>query len=207
MKLSTPGAIAALVMAAALAACGGKAQFAVQGTISGLANAGLTLANGGDTITVPAGAESYAFPHQIAYGTSYSITIPTQPAHQTCNFSAFTPPTGSAGFTLAIAANLQCLQNAYTVGGQFTGLTPAADGTARTATLINGSAGGAVTVSSATDGTGKGDFQLGALVNDGASYGVTILTQPVGLTCTLTNGTGVMHETLISNLLLACVPN
>jgi hypothetical protein len=101
---------------------------------------------------------------------------------------------------------VQCAQNAYTVGGQYSGLTAAADGTARTVTLINGSAGGTLTISSPTDGSGKGDFVLGN-VNDGTAYGVTVLTQPAGLTCTLTNGTGVMHETLVSNLVLACAPN
>jgi hypothetical protein len=66
MKLSTLGAVAALILMTALAACGGKAQFAVQGQITGLNNNGLTLSNAGDTIAVPAGAASYAFPHQIA---------------------------------------------------------------------------------------------------------------------------------------------
>jgi hypothetical protein len=207
MKLSTLGAAAALILMTTLAACGGKAQFAVQGTITGLNNNGLTLTNAGDTITLPAGATSFAFPHQIAYGTNYSVAIATQPAHQNCGFpSAVAGPTGSAGFTVSISVQIQCAQNAYTLGGQFTGLTPAADGTARTVTLINGSAGGSVVVSSATDGTGNGDFVLGS-VADGSAYGVTILTQPAGLTCTLANGSGVMHESLISNLVLACTPS
>jgi len=204
MKLSYLSACAALALAAALAACGGKAQFTVQGSVIGLANTGLVLANGGDTISVPAGAGTFSFPHQISYGSDYNITIPTQPAHQTC---AIGNATGSAGHTVTIQAVVQCTQNAYTLGGQFTGLTPAADATARTVVLINGSAGGTLTVSSATDGTGMGDFVFGSTVADGQAYGVTILTQPTGLTCTLTNGTGVMHESLVSNLVLACVPS
>jgi hypothetical protein len=210
MKLSTLGAIAALILTTALAACGGKAQFTVQGIIGvqgigNLNNPGLKLTNGGDTLSVPAGAASFAFPSQIPYGTDYNVVIAQQPAHQTCSFS--NSPTGSAGFTVNISVIIQCAQNSYTLGGQFSGLTAAADGTARSVTLINGSAGGTLTISSPTDGTGKGDFVFGNNVADGTAYGVTVLTQPAGLTCTLANGTGVMHESLVSNLVLACAPN
>ena len=204
MKLSTLGAAAALILMTALAACGGKAQFTVQGTVDGLSNNGLSLTNAGETVAVPAGASSFAFARQIPYGTDYNVSITSQPAHQTCNFN--NSPTGSAGFTVAISVAVVCSQNTNTLGGQFSGLTPAADGTVRTVVLINGSAGGTVTVGSPTDGTGAGTFVLGN-VADGTAYGVTIQTQPAGLTCTLTNGTGVMHETPVSNLVLACKPS
>lgn len=214
MKFSYAGAAVALALAAALAACGGKAQFTVQGAVAtvdrsgnvlgALSNSGLVLANGGNTVNVPAGATSFAFAQQIDYGTDYNITIQKNPDHMTCAVSG---GSGSAGHTVSIQASVGCVQNAYALGGRFTGLT--ANGTtARSVTLINGSAGGGVTITSAaaTDtATGTGDFTLGN-VNDGQAYGVTILTQPDGLTCTLTNGAGVMHETPISNLQLTCVP-
>lgn len=203
MKLSYAGAGVALILAATLAACGGKAQFTVQGTIGNLKNSGLVLANGGSTVSVPAGATSFAFPQQIDYGTSYNITFQSQPAHMTCGFT--TANTGSAGYNVSIAVNIACDQNTYTVGGQFTGLTPAADGTtARTVTLVNGSTGGGVTISSTASGAGS--FVLSSEVADGQAYGVTVLDPRNGLTCTLANGTGVMHEEAIGNLVLTCVP-
>ena len=212
MKFSTLGAGAALILAAALAGCGGKAQFAVQGTIAGLNNDGLVLANGGDTVKVPAGASSFVFPQQISYGTSYNITIQTQPAHMTC---ALGGATGSAGQNVAIAAQVVCNQTTHTLGGQFTGLFQYKDATSatpdtllnRTVVLLNGSTGGQLTVSSPADSTGAGDFVFGSAVADGQAYGVTILTQPVGATCALVNGTGVMHESDVSNLVLTCVTN
>ncbi|CAN7741895.1 hypothetical protein [Duganella sp. LjRoot269] len=212
MKFSTLGAGAALILAAALAGCGGKAQFAVQGTIAGLNNDGLVLANGSDTVKVPAGASSFVFPHQIPYGTDYNITIQTQPAHMSCSLGG---ASGSAGHNVAIAAQVVCNQSTHTLGGQFTGLFQYKDATSatpdtllnRSVVLLNGSTGGQLTVSSPTDSSGKGDFVFGSQVADGQAYGVTILTQPVGATCTLVNGTGVMHENNVSNLVLTCTTN
>ncbi|NGZ86961.1 hypothetical protein [Duganella aceris] len=205
MKLSYAGAGVALILAATLAACGGKAQFTLQGTVDNLRNSGLVLANGNDTVSVPAGATSFTFPQQIDYGTTYNITVKTDPAHMNCQIGG---GSGSAGHTVTIQAQVVCNQNTYTLGGLFTGLTAAADGTARTVTLLNGSTGGAVTISSASGTLGAGDFVFGTQVADGQSYGVTVVKPDVanGLTCTVANGTGVMHEAAVSNLILTCVP-
>jgi hypothetical protein len=210
MKFSLVRAGAALAMVAAIAGCGGKQQFTVQGSITGLNNSGLILANAGEQVTVPAGATSFAFSKQISYGTDYNITIIQQPAHMTCQLGG---ATGSAGYNVAIQAVVACAQNTYTVGGQYSGLTPAADGTARTVTLINGSTGGTVTLSSGVAATSttptstlapSGDFTLSGSVPDGQAYGVTVVPPTNGLTCSLTNGTGVMHDANVTNLVLTC---
>jgi len=203
MKLSYAGAGVALILAATLAACGGKAQFTVQGQVAGLKNPGLVLANGGATVSVPSGATSFAFPQQIDYGTSYNVTIQKQPDHMTCNFT--TRNTGSAGQNVSIALALTCEQNTYPVSGQFTGVTPLADtaATPRTVTLVNGSTGGVTITSTAS---GAGDFVISPEVPDGQAYGVTVIAPTNGLACTLSNGVGVMHEAAISNLVLTCVP-
>jgi hypothetical protein len=207
MKFSYASAVAAMALAATLAGCGGKAQFTVQGTVSGLNNAGLVLANGGSTVSVPAGATSFAFPQQIDYGTEFNITIQTQPAHMTCSIGG---NTGSAGYTVSIQAQVSCQQNTYSVGGRVTGLTTKTDtaATARTVTLVNGTAGGTVLVSSVNnDSTGAGEFQFGTPVADGNAYGVTVLDDPTSdVVCTLTNGTGVMRDAAVTNLQLTCVP-
>lgn len=202
MKFSHLSAVAALAAAALLSACGGKATYAVQGEISGLNNAGMVLANGNDTISVPAGANHFSFPTQISYGSDYSVTIPTQPAHMTCGF--LNSPTGSAGHTVSIDVQIGCNQNTNSLGGQYSGLK-SADTTAAL-TLINGTTGGTIVLSQPADGSGAGDFTFPALVADGQAYGVTVLTQPNGLFCTVANAAGVMHEIAVSNLLVKCVP-
>jgi hypothetical protein len=203
MKFSFVGAAAALTMLAALAGCGGKQQYTVQGSVVNLNNAGLVLTNnGGDDLSVPLGATSFAFSKQIDYGSMYNVVVKTQPAHMTCSWN--TSNVGSAGYNVSIDLTLACVQNAYTLGGQITGLTAAADGTARTITLANGSTG-SVTISSASATNGAVDFSMGT-VADGQAYGVTFIDSNNGLTCSVTNGTGVMHETAISNIVVACAP-
>ncbi|MRW93376.1 hypothetical protein GJ699_25635 [Duganella sp. FT80W] len=200
MKFSLVNVIAAVAMVATLAGCGGKAQYVVGGTVTNLNTDGLVLVNnGGNDLTVAAGATSFAFSKEIDYGTTYNITVKTQPAHMTCSV---TSGNASAGYNVTIQAAVTCVQNTYTVGGQYSGVTAAADGTARTVTLINGSTGSTATVSS--DTATSGDFVLSTYVADGAAYGVTVVTPTNGLTCTLENGTGVMHEAAVTNLLLTC---
>jgi hypothetical protein len=204
MKLSYLNAIAALAMAALLSACGGSETYAVKGTVSGLNNSGLVLANGSDTVSVASGATSFEFPNKVSYGTDYNITVKTNPAHMTCTVSN---GSASAGYTVEIAAVVTCAQNTYSLGGTFTGLTDDSTATARSVVLLNGSTGGSLTISSPTDDTGAGSFVFSSYVADGTAYGVTVLTQPTGLTCSITNGTGVMHEAAITNLVLTCVAN
>jgi hypothetical protein len=212
MKLSYVGAMAALSAAALLTACGGKAQYSVQGPIGGLTTPGLTLSNGGETITVPAGATSFTFSRQIDYGTNYEVKIVANPEHLTCQFNA--TPTGSAGHTVSISVPIVCSRNAYTVGGHFTGLFPVsyAVGTTaavlRTLTLLNGTAGGTVVLSSPTDTTGAGDFTFSVPVADGQSYGVTIdpTSVPAGFSCSLKNATGFVTTSAITNVAVDCVP-
>ena len=211
MKLSYVGAVVALGAAALLSACGGKAQFTVQGTISGLATPGLVLTNGGETLSVPAGATTFAFTRQIDYGTDYAIAIQKDPDHMTCQIGN---NTGSAGHTVSIAAVIQCQRKTYTLGGQFTGLTqgpavpPATTLTNRTLTLLNGSAGGSVTLTSPASGSGAGDFIFSTAVADGQSYGVTIVPEsvPADLNCAIKNQTGIVTNANISNVLVECTP-
>ncbi|MYN26565.1 hypothetical protein [Duganella levis] len=209
MKFSLVRAVAALAVVATIAACGGKQQFTVQGSVSNLNNSGLILGNGGEQLSVPSGATSFAFTKQISYGTDYNITVIKNADHMTCSVGG---ATGSAGYNIAIQAVVTCTQNSYSLGGQYSGITPAADGTARTVTLLNGSTGGTAILSSGIAATStttstltpSGDFSFGTFVADGQAYGVTIVPPTNGLTCTLTNGTGVMHDAAVTNMVVTC---
>ena len=211
MKFSYAGALVALTLASLLSACGGKAQYTVQGSVSGLTVDGLQLSNGGNTIDVPKGASSFAFPQQIDYGTEYDITITRNPDYFTCGVAG---GKGSAGYTVSIGAAVSCTPNSYTVGGTYSGLvsvekTTPTDGTTPTdvpnlVTLINGS-GAQVQLSSAT--ATSGTFTAATLTN-GEVYSISILTQPKNLICTLTNQNGVIRApNSVTNLTLTCVPS
>ncbi|HCE09812.1 MAG TPA: hypothetical protein DIT28_04655 [Oxalobacteraceae bacterium] len=180
----------ALTCAIGLAACGGYSALTLGGTVSGLTNSGLVLANGGDTVSVPANVTSYAFPNQINVGASFHVTIQSQPQHMTC---AVIDISGTAGTTSTTNINVACAQNSYAVGGTVSGLT------AGGLVLING----ADVVTIAANAT---VFTMPAKVPDGSVYGIAVLTQPTGLTCSVVNGTAYMAEAAVTGVQVICVP-
>ncbi|KQZ40923.1 hypothetical protein [Duganella sp. Root1480D1] len=187
--------IAAALLAVALAACGGKASFAIGGTISGLSNNGLILQNnGGDDLAVNAGATTFSFPNSISYGTEYKVTIKQQPEHMTCAVIG-TSNIGSAGHTTSINVGITCVQNSYTLGGTVQHLTT--DGLV----LVNGSTSGGITVAK-----GATSFVVPGSIPVGTAYGVTVLTQPTGQTCSVANGSGVMGDADRANIVVSCTP-
>lgn len=192
MKLSCLRPLAALLLTLGLAACGGKASYDVSGTITGLSNEGLVLANGSDTLPRPAGSTTFTFNKRIDYGTDYNITVLTQPAHMNCSVSG---GSGSAGHYLSIDALVTCSQNAYKVGGTVSGLT--VDGLV----LINGN----TTTNIVKDSTA---FTMNGTVAYGSSYGISVFTQPTGLVCKVAPGTGIgtMGEADVTTVQVTCGP-
>jgi len=77
----------------------------------------------------------------------------------------------------------------YTVGGTVTGLSG-------TVVLQNNGANNLSVTSS-------GAFTLPGTVNSGSAYAVTVLTQPAGQTCTVTNGSGTATAN-VSSVTVAC---
>lgn len=183
--------VLAAAIALGLTACGGKAQFEVQGTVNNLKYSGLVLANNGQTVAVPANATTFKFGSTIDYGSTYNVTVQTQPAHQVC---AVANPTDTAGRMQAINIVVGCSMNAYAIGGSITGLT--VDGLV----LINGSNANAAPAKDATS------YTFPTTVEYGTTYGVTILTQPPGLRCRLSNPTGTMGEAAVTNINVVCEP-
>jgi hypothetical protein len=192
-----PAALAALALT--LAACGGKASFPVQGSVSGLAYDGLVLTTNGMDLSVPKGATSFSFPNTISYGETYAVTIKAPPAHQSCTTvsqsTGLETSTGTAGLYASINIALSCYLNSYSIGGSVTGLT------SEGLVLTNGSAGGTVTLVAAAT-----TYSFATLVPYSTSYGVTVLTQPANDICTVSNPTGVMGDALINNINVTCVP-
>jgi N-acetylneuraminic acid mutarotase len=89
----------AVGVALALAGCGGSTtaststptstttqveNYTVGGTISGLTVSSVVLANGSVTVSVGAGASTWVFPGSFAPGSSYAVTVKTQPVGELC---------------------------------------------------------------------------------------------------------------------------
>ena len=80
----------------------------------------------------------------------------------------------------------------YTIGGTVSGLN---SGTSVTL-LDNG--GNSLTV------TANGIFTFKTALASGATYNVTVSTQPTGETCTVTNGSGTVGSANVTNVAVAC---
>jgi hypothetical protein len=75
--------------------------YTIGGTISGLTGSGLVLtdANAGSSGAITAGSTSFTLPTQVSTGTSYAVTIQTQPSGQICTLSNETGTVASSNIT------------------------------------------------------------------------------------------------------------
>jgi hypothetical protein len=185
---------AALACAIGLGACGGnKATITIGGAISGLTTSGLVLSNAVSTVAPAATATSYIFPGSVSEGSSYTLGVISQPTGLTCSFAGnVISMTGVAGGANITNADLSCVQSAFDLTGTITGLT--SDGLV----LADGSS----TVKIPANATSF-TFAPGKIVT-GRPYGVTVLTQPAGLTCDVSNGAGVTATSDVTNVLVTC---
>jgi hypothetical protein len=179
----------ALVCALALAACGSdNGNLILGGSVNGLTKEGLVLQDlkSNKTVTIPANSVSFAFPDLISSDQEFEVTVKTQPAAANCTIAFGKGRSGAYNVTSIIVS---CITNAYDLGGTVSGLS------SEGLVLINGSERVTVPANATSfkftkyDATGK---VTSGQVPDGAPYGVTVLTQPAGRTCTVANGTGTM---------------
>jgi uncharacterized repeat protein (TIGR03803 family) len=166
--------------------------FSVGGTISGLGNnAGLALTNGIDTLAVAVGSTRFTMPTPVAFGSPYSVAVQTAPAGLACTASnsSGTMPAGNV-----VSVVVTCSDQSYTVGGTISGLISSG------MVLVNGSDMLAVK-------SGASNFTMPTPVAYTSAYAVTVQTQPTGLTCSLSNGTGTMGSAAITNIVVTCSAN
>jgi hypothetical protein len=163
--------------------------FNVGGTISGLTSSGLVLANGSDTLSVPAGASSFTLPTGVAYGSSYAVVVTAQPTGLTCDV---TNGTGTVAAEAVTNIAVKCSDQPLTVGGSISGL-----GNATGLVLANGA--GEYTVPA-----GATSFTLDAVEPPGDTYVVRVQTQPGGMTCSAGNGLGTMPTHNVTDISITC---
>jgi hypothetical protein len=110
--------------------------FTVGGSIAGLTGAGLVLANGSDTVRPGAGATSFVFPTPVALGGSYTVTVQTQPAGQTCAVAGTFPATMGSANVGNVVVSCGTTSTFTLVAGQETcPAQPIVDGTGAAASL------------------------------------------------------------------------
>jgi hypothetical protein len=165
--------------------------YPISGTIQGLNGAGLVLANGTDKLSVPTGSTSFTMPTPVAYTSTYAITVATQPQGLSC---AMQNGTGTMGAAAVANVAVSCSDQPYTLGGTVSGLTVAG------LVLTNGNDTVQVPANAAA-------FTLPTAVAFSSNYSVTVATQPAGLTCSVSNGSGPMPAANVTTVAIVCSSN
>jgi N-acetylneuraminic acid mutarotase len=161
--------------------CGGSgkstspapATYTISGTVSGAAASGLVLQNnGGSNLTLNANATSFAFATPVQSGGVYSVTVLTQPAGETCTV------TNGSGTATANVSNVgvTCVP-LFTIGGSISGLKGPG-------LVLQDNGGDNLAVSSSAS-----SFTFPTPLASGSAYKITVLSQPAGQNCVVTNGT------------------
>jgi hypothetical protein len=189
MKSKYLSAAAALLCAAGLAACGGSGNgsMSLGVQVFGLDRSGLVVTNDGEDLAI-AGTGNYYFTKLLAPDSSFNVAIKTTPSGVTCTLAN---NTGKINYYTYLQTTVSCAPVPYTLGGTVTGLR------ANGLVLANGSLTIGLTA-------GTTSWEFGSKINNGAVYGVTVLTQPAGQTCTVANGTGTMPQANVSNVVVTC---
>ena len=175
--------LAALLL---LVGCGGGGE--ISGTVTGLTADGLSLSNGSETITVAKDATRFSFPTEVEDGNGYAVVVVTQPTGLRCTVS-----NGSGTVSGGIAppaVSVSCVA-AWSLSGRVNGLSRSG------LVLSNGAEDIAIAANAAS-------FAFPTQLVSGASYSVTVKTQPLLGRCAVSNGEGVVGSEAVSNLIVTC---
>lgn len=189
-----PATAAALTLGLGLvvAACGGgtSGKADIGGSLSGLASGtSLTLQNNGsDTLALSANG-SFRFGQSVAGGGAYAVRVLTQPAGQACTVASGSGSVNSSGDSIN-TVNVTCV-SITSVGGTVAGLLA---GTS--VTLSNGTVLLPIAI--------NGSFAFPGLLSAGQTYTVTVATQPVGLNCSVLNGSGTVVAGTTVTIMVTC---
>jgi environmental stress-induced protein Ves len=167
--------------------------FTIGGTVSGLAGSGLVLQNnGGDDVGVQSDG-SFTFPTRIPSGSQFSVTVKTQPESppQACSVQNGSGTVGAADVT---NVTITCVLREFTIGGTLSGLTGSG--------MVLANNGGDFFTP-----TANGSFTFPTAVVTGRPYNVTVQTPPLHplQLCRVTNGSGVVADSNITNIAIDCV--
>jgi len=166
-------------------------SFTLGGSIRGLSAAGLVLKNGADTLAVDAGATTFTLRQSLPYGSSYAVSVDSQPQGATCTVQSGsgTMPAGNVTNVL-----IDCTTQSFALGGTVSGL-----GSGSGLVLANGTA--LLTLPPLATG-----FRFPVPLSIGTAYQVTVRSAPAGLQCVVSDGAGVMPAGAVSSVAVACGP-
>lgn len=167
-------------------------HFTIGGTVTGLAGSGFVLQNNGaDDLNISADG-NFTFSTAIVDLSGYNISISSFPIDPTQSCSVSSSSTNLAGSNITDVA-VTCVP-AYNIGGSVTGLTG-------TGLVLQNSGGDDLSISA------DGSFTFATPLADLSGYNITIDTQPSTpvQTCSVTNESGNVSASNISNIFINCL--
>jgi len=170
--------------------------FAIGGTVSGLTGTGLVLQNNsGDDLAVSSNG-NFTFVGRLASGAAYNVTTRTQPSTptQVCVIASGAGTVAAANVTnVAVTCAAPPAPTAFTIGGTVTGL--------KGSLVLQNNGGDDLTLNA------DGPFAFAGMLANGASYNVSVRTQPASppQVCTVSNGSGAVPGANVGNVGISCV--
>ncbi len=189
--------VVALACALGLSACGGgSGDLYLTGAVYNVTKDGLVLTNNGEDLAVTTPYTSFQFNNRISTDDQFDIKVKAVPS----NVAKLDDCTVNNGKARA---------NYYTIAQ--ISVTCTIRKRALTATINNLTTSGLVLINGADKQTipaGTTTWPMASVNEDGA-YGVTVLTQPTGQTCTVSggssgNGSGIMGATETTTVTVTC---
>lgn len=170
---------------------GPAANLTIGGSAFGLLGSLVLDNNGGDALTLNTDG-NFTFSNALPSGSSYLVTVQTQPANQICTVSHGGGALTNANIT---TVTVNCSTITRTIGGAVVGLAPS-----ETVLLQNNGSDDLVV-------SANGGFTFSTPVAQSAPYDVTVLTQPATQTCTVGNGNGTAGSSDIADVQVTCATN
>jgi hypothetical protein len=191
MKSSILRAGVALVCALGLAACGGgDGDLTLGGAVYGVTKDGLVLQlNGANDTAVVSPYNQFYFEKRIATDDEFNVTVKSVPSNvEKCDINN---PKARGNYYTVQQVSVVCTLKTH-----------------RLQVAVNGLTGSGLVIVNGTDrqpvSAGATSVEM-AKVTEDVPYGVTVLTQPAGQTCTVANGTGTMRAVdLLGTVVVNC---
>jgi hypothetical protein len=170
----------------------GPNDYIIGGVVSGLSGTLSVQLNGGTPLALN-GNGPWSFSNKLLDGSSYNVTISSQPAGQTCNV------TNGVGFVAGgniTNIAISCAPN-HTIGGTASNLVG-------TGLVLQNNLGNDLAVPA-----GATTFTFPTGIREGNAYSVTVKAQPSNpsQTCTITNGSGLVGSSDVTTVGVNCTTN
>lgn len=167
-------------------------EFTIGGTVSGLSGSGLILLNNGnDEVEIDSNG-TFTFPDTLPTGAQYSVTVGSQSTNQsqTCRVSN---GSGTVGTMNVTSVRVTCTAAEFGIGGHVSHLRGSG-------LVLQNNGGDHLRIAS------NGRYRFVTTMQSGASYNITVATQPRDprQTCIVANGSGIVRNADIDNVDIRC---